>query len=150
MDQLNIVFVIYSAITRDSVTECDLRVFISYTGDCYINKRPIGHIAHLRNHAKPINTLAQSYNYIIMLIWRKKTIISFLIIERSLFVKPLSPFTREALSQIWLKLAQWFWRRRFLNLSNVFLLFPNHLPMDKNTVLHLNKLESPSPKDALC
>ena len=50
----------------------------------------------------------------------------------------------------WLKLARWFWRRRFLNFVNVFLLFPNYLPFEKGEALHLNKLESPSPKDALC
>ena len=46
--------------------------------------------------------------------------------------------------------AQLFWRRRFLNFVNVFSLFPNYLPLEKGGALHLNKLESPSPKDALC
>ena len=44
----------------------------------------------------------------------------------------------------------WEWRRRFLNFVNVFSLFPNYLPLEKDGALHLNKLESPSPKDALC
>ena len=57
---------------------------------------------------------------------------------------------KDALCQVWLKLAQWFWRRRFLNFVNVFSLFPNYLPFEKGGALHLNKLESPSPKDALC
>ena len=35
--------------------------------------------------------------------------------------------------------------RRFLTL---FLLSPNYLPFGKGVALHLNKLESPSPKDA--
>ena len=61
-----------------------------------------------------------------------------------------SPSPKDALCQVWLKLAQWFWRRRFLNLLNVFLLFRNYLPLKKGGALHLNKLESPSPKDALC
>ena len=102
---------------------------------------------------------------------------------------------KDALCQIWLKLARWFWRRRFLNFVNVFSLFPNnppwkragpfiwtkfnplhprmlcakfgwnwlrgsgeenffnfvnslfcnYLPLQKGGVLHLNKLESPSP-----
>ena len=34
--------------------------------------------------------------------------------------------------------------------SNVFLLFHNDLPLEKGVALHLNKFESPSPKDALC
>ena len=62
--------------------------------------------------------------------------------------KPESPSPKDALCQVWLKLAQWFWRRRFLNFINVFSLFPYYLPLEKGG-LHLNKLESPSPKDAL-
>ena len=61
-----------------------------------------------------------------------------------------SPSPKEALSQDWLKLAQWFWRRRFFKFVNVFFLFHNYLPLEKGGVLHLNKFESPSPKDALC
>ena len=61
-----------------------------------------------------------------------------------------SPSPKDALYQVWLKLAQWFWRRRFLNFINVFSLFRNYLPLEKGRALHLNKLESPSPKDALC
>ena len=33
---------------------------------------------------------------------------------------------------------------------NVFLLFHNYLPLEKGRALHLNKIESPSPMDALC
>ena len=57
---------------------------------------------------------------------------------------------KDALCQIWLKLAQWFGRRRFFNFVNVFSLFRNYLPLEKGEALHLNKTESPSPKDALC
>ena len=57
---------------------------------------------------------------------------------------------KDALCQVWLKLAQWFWSRRFFNFVNVFSLFRNYLPLEKGRALHLNKLESPSPKDALC
>ena len=52
--------------------------------------------------------------------------------------------------QVWFKLAQWFWRSRFLNFVNLYLLFRNYLPLENGMALHLNKLESPSPKDALC
>ena len=31
---------------------------------------------------------------------------------------------KEVLCQVWLKLAQWFWRRRFFNFVNVFSLSP--------------------------
>ena len=64
--------------------------------------------------------------------------------------KHISPSSKDALCQVWLKLNQWFWRRRFLNFINVFSLFQNYLLLEKGGVLHLNKLESPSPKDALC
>ena len=63
-------------------------------------------------------------------------------------LEPPSP--KDALSQVWLKLAQWFWRIRCLNFVNVFSLFLNYPPLEKGGALHLNKLESPSPKDALC
>ena len=33
------------------------------------------------------------------------------------------PSSKDALCQVRLKLAQWFWRRRFLNFVNVFSLF---------------------------
>ena len=61
-----------------------------------------------------------------------------------------SPSTKDALCHVWLKLAQWFWRRRFLNFGNVFSLFVNYLPLEKGEGLHLNKVESPSPINALC
>ena len=61
-----------------------------------------------------------------------------------------SPLPKDALCQVWLKLGQWFFRRRFLKFVNVFSLFPYYLPLEKGGALHLNKLESPSPKDTLC
>ena len=61
-----------------------------------------------------------------------------------------SPLPKDALCQVRLKLVQWFLRRRFLILVHVFLLFHNYLALEKGKALHLNKLESPSPKDALC
>ena len=61
-----------------------------------------------------------------------------------------SPSPKDALYQDWLKLAQRFWRRRFLNFVNVFSLFRNYLLLENGRALHLNKLESPSSKDAFC
>jgi hypothetical protein len=61
-----------------------------------------------------------------------------------------SPPPKDDLCQVWLKLAQWFWRRRFLNIFCIFLLFSYYLPLEKGATLHLNKLESPPPKDDLC
>ena len=67
-----------------------------------------------------------------------------------LFEKNWIIFTQDALCQFWLKMAQCFWRRTFLKVLNVFLLFPNYILFEKGVALHLNKHESPSPKDAMC
>ena len=61
-----------------------------------------------------------------------------------------SPFPGSNLCQVWLELAHWFWRSRLLKVVTLLLLFSNYLPFGKGVVLHLDKLESPSPKDALC
>jgi hypothetical protein len=60
------------------------------------------------------------------------------------------PSPKDNLYQVWLKLACWFWRRRFLKIFNAFLLFRYYLPLEEGYSLHLNKLESPPPKDDLC
>ena len=60
-----------------------------------------------------------------------------------------SPSPRDTLCHVWLKLALWFWRRRFLKVG-FLLLFSNYLPFGKDMALHLNKLESPLSRDALC
>ena len=60
-----------------------------------------------------------------------------------------SPPPKDALCQVWLKLNQWYWRRRFVNVVNVFSLLLNHPTMEKSVTLHSNKPKSPSPKDAL-
>ena len=52
--------------------------------------------------------------------------------------------------QVWLKLAQWFWRRFFKIFVNVFSLFRNYLTLQKGGTLHLNKIEYPLSKNALC
>ena len=59
------------------------------------------------------------------------------------------PSPLDALFQVWLKLAQWFWRRKFVNFINVFLLIRYYLPLKKGRALHLNKLKFPLPKDNL-
>ena len=58
--------------------------------------------------------------------------------------------TKDALWQVWFKLAHWFWRRIFFNFVNVFLLFCYYIHLEKARTLHLYKLESPSSKDASC
>ena len=59
-----------------------------------------------------------------------------------------SHLPRDDLCRVWLKLTQWFWRRKIF--VKVFSQFRNCLPLEKGVALHLNKLESPPPKDALC
>ena len=60
------------------------------------------------------------------------------------------PLPKDDLYQVWLKLACWFWRRRFFKNFSVFLLFCYYLPLGKGVLLHLNNFESPPPKDDLC
>jgi hypothetical protein len=59
------------------------------------------------------------------------------------------PFSNDDLCQVWLKLAQWFWRRRFLNDPTPFLHFCDYLPFEEDLALHLNKLEFSLLKDNL-
>jgi hypothetical protein len=60
-----------------------------------------------------------------------------------------SPLPKDDLCLVWLKLAQWFWRRRFLNDPTPILHFCDYLPFEENLALYFNKLESPLPKDDL-
>ena len=55
---------------------------------------------------------------------------------------------KDALWKVWLKLALCFWRRRFLNFVNIFSHFLHYLPLTKDMVLLMKKIESPSLKDA--
>ena len=61
-----------------------------------------------------------------------------------------SPSPKNTLCWDWLKLAHWFWSRRFFKFVNVFSLFRNYLPLEINMALHLRMLKYHSPKDALC
>jgi hypothetical protein len=65
------------------------------------------------------------------------------------FNKLESPSPNDDLCQVWLKLAQWLWRRRFLNDPIPFLHFCDYLPFEEDLALYLNKLEFPLPKDSL-
>ena len=72
-----------------------------------LNKRSIGHIAHLRKQFKSITT----YDFILALNKRRKNPfnIYFLRIEMVLHLNKLdAPSHKDVLCQIWLKLAQWF------------------------------------------
>jgi hypothetical protein len=61
----------------------------------------------------------------------------------------LIPTPMDDLCQAWLKLAQWFWRRRFLNESTPFSHFCDYLPFEEDLAIYLNKLEFSSSKDNL-
>jgi hypothetical protein len=50
------------------------------------------------------------------------------------------------LCQVWLKLAQKFWRRRFSNDSTLFSHFCDYLPFEEDLALYLNKLNSLHPR----
>ena len=58
----------------------------------------------------------------------------------------LNPFTQEVLFQVWLKLDQWFWRRRFLKVFNVFLLFHNYCPLRRAYPFIWTNLNPPHPR----
>jgi hypothetical protein len=60
-----------------------------------------------------------------------------------------SPTPKDDLCQVCLKLAQWFWRRRFLNDPTTFLHFCNDLLFEEDLTFYLNKIEFPLPKDNL-
>ena len=77
----------------------------------------MGHIAHLKKQFKSINT----DDYIITLIKRrKKNIINLKNLLVLLLNKLESPSSKDTLSQVWLKLAQWFWRRRSFKFVKLF------------------------------
>ena len=63
-----------------------------------------------------------------------------------LHLNKLESFSPKDVMSLWLKLAKWLWRRRFLNFINVFSRFRNDLPLEMDGSLHLNKFESSSPK----
>ena len=58
-----------------------------------------------------------------------------------------SPSPKDALCQVWLKLAQWFWRRRFKMLSIYFRYF---LPQEKGVAPHLEKINLLHPSNVFC
>ena len=81
----------------------------------FTNKRPMGHMAHLWKQFKSINTC-----------WLKEEKNQYLLYDNWMVLnltKLECPSHKDALSQVWLKLAQWFWWRRFL-------LLPNYLPLE--------------------
>ena len=62
----------------------------------------------------------------------------------------LNPFSQGCFVPSLVEIGPGVLEKKILNFVNVFSLFDNYLLLEKGGVLHLNKLESPSPKDALC
>jgi hypothetical protein len=60
-----------------------------------------------------------------------------------------SPSPQDDLCQVWLKLAQWFWRKRFKNEPIPFLHICDYLPFEEDLAFYMNKLKFPSSKDNL-
>ena len=54
------------------------------------------------------------------------------------FNKFESHSSKDDLYQVWLKLAQWFWKTRFLKFCPLFSQFRNNLPLEQGGALHLN------------
>jgi hypothetical protein len=96
-----------------------------------------------------------------LLVLEKKIFENFQCIFTLLLLSPLgeglspsfeqleSLLPKDDLCQVWLKLARWFWRKRFLNDPAPFLHFCDYLPFEEDLTLYLNKLEFSLPKNNL-
>ena len=94
--------------------------------------------------------------------WEEDFSISSMYFHSWVIISPLKKGGNPSFEQIWVLITQGCFvpslveigsvvlRRRFFNFVNVFSLFRNYLPLEKGGAHYLNKLESPSPKDALC
>ena len=63
--------------------------------------------------------------------------------------KPESLSSKDALvevCQVWLKLAQWFWKRRLLNFVQIFLLFRIYLPLEREWAFIWTSINSFYPR----
>ena len=104
----------------------------------------------LRNTSKTVN----SSIFILLLAqcWGLDCDMYYLPLEKG-YPLPLKkrqfPSPKDDLCQVWLNLALWFWRKRFLNDATQFLHFCDYLPFEDNLALYLNKFEFPSLKDNL-
>ena len=56
------------------------------------------------------------------------------------------PLFKDALHQVWSKMALWVWRRKFENFVKVCLLFCYYLSFENVKALHFFKIGSPLPK----
>ena len=56
------------------------------------------------------------------------------------------PTPKDYLCQVWLKLAQWFWRKIFFKFINIFSHFRNYLPLEKGGAFIWTNLTPLHPK----
>ena len=63
--------------------------------------------------------------------------------------KTLIPLPNDALCYVSFDFVQWFWRRIFSNVDNIFLLLKYYLFLENGMALHLNKFEISLPKNIL-
>ena len=67
------------------------------------------------------------------------------------FEQILIPFTQVCIVPNFVEIGPVVLEKKiFKNFVNVFFIFGNYLPLEKDWVLHLNNFESPLPYDALC
>jgi hypothetical protein len=61
--------------------------------------------------------------------------------DMALYLNKLEyPSLKDKLYQVWLNLACWFWRRRFLKIFSAILLFCYYLTLEKGYPLHLRMI----------
>lgn len=77
---------------------------------CYFNKRPMCHIVLLRNSSIQKTHLCKAMIISITLTKREKDIIYFWELNGPFLFEAESPSLKNALRQVWLKLAEWFWK----------------------------------------
>ena len=130
------------------------------------HKRTRDHITHLSNlglYRNIFSSIKYVFHFHLILaswLWRRRFVKIFFVfllfcyylpLERGypLLLKTLvSVLSQDDLCPVWLKLAQWFWKR-CLNYPTLCLNFYDYLPFEEDLALYLNTLESPSPKDNL-
>ena len=89
----------------------------------------------LEKQFQSMNIFLQRYDYSVTLIKREKDISS---LRSPYSLKVESYSLKNALCQVWLKLAQWFWRGRFLNFVTEFSYFVIISPWKMLRPFHLH------------
>ena len=86
-------------------------------------------------------TIFENFQYIFIMRLYNLPLIKGVVLHSNKFKSPLP---KDALCQlqVWLNTAQWLWRKRFFKVVNTFSLYIYYLPLEKDVVLHLNKVES--------